>query len=232
LPRADGDGPAAVRLRHAGLARHGLAGSDHREGRLSAVVSNRRNSRWAHAADRPSAPARLRAVPRLRNASTNSTRLKPYPQKPTMPATRIVLTGGVDIPILRVKLSSIQRQAPTIATAPHGTPAGGRCSHASATPPPTISIMPMKIRRSKFSLKTNQSNSELRTPSMLSSKEEYGAGMRAGHTATTPSCNAAKQDRTGKPRHILTFQPAARIAVVAGGQAADTIPCKQAKPAT
>ena len=114
----------------------------------------------------------------------------------TVPAPspfNIAICAGSDPETDRVRLLSIaqQRHAPTIANAPHEKPSGSPGCQDSSKPPATMAIIPMRIRRSKFSWNANQAINAVSTPSRLSNREVLEAGVIARPAisktgATTP----------------------------------------------
>src|SRR5438132_12164674 len=89
--------------------------------------------------------------------------------RPFMPATCI----GSAEETLRVRLLSRaqQKQAPQMHSAPHGTESTGCGSHESNTPPRKMAIIPIKIRRLKFSSKTNHASNAVSTPSRFNNRD-------------------------------------------------------------
>ena len=88
---------------------------------------------------------------------------------------------------LRVRLLSIaqHRHAPTISSAPTGTPAAAGF-HDSSTPPATIATMPRNTCRSTFSRNTTHAITAVSTPSRFSSSALVAAGVLA-----SPSISSA-----------------------------------------
>jgi hypothetical protein len=93
---------------------------------------------------------------------------------------------------LRVRLLSMpqDRQAPSTASAGQRLPNCASPGQLSTRAPATIASMPSAMRRSKFSLKTNQASSAVNTPSALSRSDAPEAGMPArpniSRTGPTP----------------------------------------------
>ena len=123
---------------------------------------------------------------------------------PFIPATCI----GSAKETLRVRLLSIaqKKHAPQMHSAPHGT-ASSRCgSQESKTPPPRMAIIPVKIRRSKFSLKTNHASNAVSTPSRFRSNdaEEAEVTVRPNISRTGATM---PPDRTAEPSHGRSGRP-------------------------
>ena len=148
----------------------------------------------------------MRAAPRCRSATTNSVRLSPKPTKPISAACNIVASAGSRAPkasasetlvvpatrplapamnmasctaIRRVRLLSTAqaRQAAAIANGPSILPARNVEPNDNTAPPPMISVMPSAMRRSKFSLNTNQANSAVKQPSRLRMRDAEAASV-------------------------------------------------------
>src|ERR1700722_4496462 len=98
---------------------------------------------------------------------------------PALSPFSIAICRGSAAETLRVRLLSIaqQKQAPTIAIAPHEKPTASPELNERSTPPVTMEIIPSKIRRSKFSRNTHQASDAVKTPSRLINKEVLDAGV-------------------------------------------------------
>ncbi len=69
--------------------------------------------------------------------------------------------------------------------------------HERATAPKTISAMPKAIRRSKFSRKTNQAISVVKTRSAFSRRDAAEAGMRVSPHMSSTGPTMPPMDRRG-----------------------------------
>ena len=155
--------------------------------------------------------APVRAVPNPRSASTNSTKLKPYPRKPiniadeskgnagteapsinasevlTQPATSPLLPAtnrASDADTLRVRLLSMAqaKQAPARASGPNPEAVASPVGHANTAPPATIRTMPSTMRRSVLSLNTSQASTAVSTASRFRKRDAVAAVVFARPT--------------------------------------------------
>ncbi len=150
--------------------------------------------------------APVRDAPIRRKETTNSTRLRPYPNSPSTQAPVASPMAGNGIPrdkardmltrpaaspltaamrtgspneIFRVKLLSSpqQRQAATTARALNLVPWTGPPSQAMTTAPKVKAAMPRTILVSRCSLKTDHAMPAVKTPSRVSSRDAVEAEM-------------------------------------------------------
>ena len=140
--------------------------------------------------------------------------------KPTFvtPATNPLMAAiwkGSDNDTLRVKLLSMaqHKQAPRIASGGQTDFTESNPDHDSTTVPATIAAMPRAIRLSKFSRKTNQARSAVRTPSALRRSEAVEAvvpnkpHMRSTGPATPPKATAPSIHRQSLLVSGAPFEP-------------------------
>ena len=86
----------------------------------------------------------------------------------------------------------------------------------STRPPTTIKVMPAAMRRSKFSRKTNQAKSAVKTASRLSSNALTDAGVETRPSiSNTGAEHAAEQNGPRQPAEVWTAWPCQRRRCVA-----------------
>src|SRR3546814_5845736 len=91
-----------------------------------------------------------------------------------------------------------EKQSPSPANAGKVPEKRASPGQLSTSAPATIATMPSAIRRSKFSLKTNQANSAVNTPSAFSSKEAPDAGI-----PVSPSMSKRSEEHTSELQSLM-----------------------------
>src|ERR1700730_1547973 len=133
---------------------------------------------------------------------------------PALSPFNIAICAGSDPETFRVRLLSIaqQKHAPTIANAPHEKPTVSPGFHDSSNPPATMAIIPMRIRRSKFSPNANQASKAVSTPSRLSNREVLEAAVvarpaisKTGANTPPDSIAALSHGQSELPRAASVF---------------------------
>ena len=168
-------------------------------------------------------------MPDVRTVRTDGREIPITIAKPTFvtPATSPLMAAiwkGSDNDTLRVKLLSMaqHRQAPKIASGGQTDFTESNPDHESTTAPVIIAAIPRAIRLSKFSRKTNQARSAVRTPSALSRSEAVEAvvpdkphmrrtGPATPPKATAPSIHGQSWRVSGAPfeprRNLTSIRP-------------------------
>src|SRR5262245_43133745 len=96
----------------------------------------------------------------------------------TNPLTAAIWVGSfADTFLVRLLSNPQAKQAPMIDKLPQTAFSSSLPVHDNKSPPITIAIIPKAIRRSKFSLKTNQARVAVNTPSRLRSNDAEDAGV-------------------------------------------------------
>ena len=178
--------------------------------------------------------APVRAEPRWRSAVTNSVRLSPYPNAPTVIAPITARPGGSDpptaSPITRfaepamrpfivaicrgsaaetrwVRLLSIAQQAhaPAIVSEPTLSPKRPCDCHDVITPPARIAPSPNPTRRLKPSWNTSHANAAVSTTSRLRSNEAVAAGV-ARRPITSSNGPSPPPKKIAPPSHGMSLR--------------------------